>query len=360
MRICPIFGRSSIRHILTFTSVLALAIAAPALAQKPGDDNAGSQGKGNSQSANKADKADKGNPAAGNAAKSRDSQTGKPNRTEARETGNQGRSTQTSDARSDNAAAKANKGSNKSGKSEARAAGRSDNSDRGFARSDYRKAIARPYDERGDRARFQFTDDDDRRRFALRYDRDFGPLSGFCPPGLAKKGNGCQPPGQAKKSEGNYLSRYSRFRDGDWRYFNGYAYQYAPGDNLINSFLPLVGGALFGGNKWPAAYQDYSVPKYYGSYYGRGDDYGYRYADRTIFSVNPQDQTIGGIVALLTGNDFEVGRQMPSGYEVYNVPNQYRDQYYDRPDANYRYSDGYVYQVDPTTRLISAAIQLIV
>lgn len=350
-------GRSTISNILAFTSVLALAITAPVLAQKPGDNNAGSQGKGSSQSSNKGDK---GNPAAGNAAKSRDSQAGKSDRTDGRATGNQGRSNKVANARSDNFAAQANKGSSKSGKSETRAADRADNSDRRITKSDYRKAIARPYDQLGDRDRFQFTNDDDRRRFAVRYDRDFGPLSGFCPPGLAKKGNGCQPPGQAKKSEGNYLSRYSRFRDGNWRYFNGYAYQNESGSNLINSFLPLVGGALFGGNKWPAAYQDYSVPEYYGSYYGRGDNYGYRYADRTIFSVNPQDQTIEGIVALLTGNDFEVGRQMPSGYEVYNVPSQYRDQYYDRPDANYRYSDGYVYQVDPATRLISAAIQLIV
>lgn len=357
MRICRIFRRSAIRNILAFTSVLALAIAAPVLAQKPGDDNAGNKGKGTSQPSNKGDK---GNPSAGNAAKSRDSQAGKPNRTEARQAGNQGRKDQASDARSSNAGAQANNSSNNSGRSEARAAKRPGNSGSDNARSDYRKVVARRYDERGDSARLQFTNDDDRRRFALRYDQHFGPLSGFCPPGLAKKGNGCQPPGQAKKSPRNYLSSYSRLRGGDWRYFNGYAYQYEPGGNLINSFLPLVGGALFGGNKWPAAYQDYSVPKYYSSYYGRGDDYGYRYADRTIFRVNPQDQTIGGIAAFLTGNDFQVGRPIPSGYDVYNVPSQYRDRYYDRPDANYRYSDGYVYQVDPATRLISAAIQLIV
>jgi hypothetical protein len=65
-------------------------------------------------------------------------------------------------------------------------------------------------------------------------------------------------------------------------------------------------------------------------------------------------------VALLTGDDFEVGRRVPTGYNVYNVPYQYREQYYDRPDAQYRYSDGYVYQIDPKTRLIAAAIELIV
>ncbi|MDZ4308284.1 hypothetical protein [Allopontixanthobacter sp.] len=327
------------------------------MAQKSGDDNGKGQGKSASQASNKPDKA---NPAAGNGAKNRNSETAKPDRPPARQTVDQGRSAQASNARDGNAGGQAGKGGSKSDKRQDSTAERIDNSDRGNSRSNLGKANVRRYDDRGDRDRFQFIDDDDRRRFALRYDRDFGPLSGFCPPGLAKKGNGCQPPGQAKKSGGNYLLNYSRFRDGDWRFFNGYAYQYRSGSNLVDAFLPLVGGALFGGNQWPAAYQDYRVPEYYGRYYGRGDNYDYRYADRTIFRVNPQDQAIEGIVGLLTGNNFEVGRPIPSGYDVYNVPNQYRDQYYDRPDAYYRYSDGYVYQVDPETRLIAAAIQLIV
>ena len=29
-----------------------------------------------------------------------------------------------------------------------------------------------------------------------------------------------------------------------------------------------------------------------------------------------------------------------------------------RPDAWYRYSDGYIYQVDPTTQLITAIVRL--
>lgn len=283
----------------------------------------------------------KGDSGKGDAAKNRDKQTG---------------NTQASN----NAGEKRNNDSRKAGNSEARFDDRADNAGRRNINANDGKSDARRYDVRGDSNRFQFANDDDRRRFAVRYDQDFGPISGFCPPGLAKKGNGCQPPGQAKKSNMDYLSKYSRFGDGDWRYYNGYAYRADTGSNLINSFLPLVGGALFGGNKWPVAYQDYSVPQYYDRYYGGNDDYGYRYADRTIFRVNPQDQAIEGIVALLTGDDFEIGRRMPSGYDVYNVPSQYRDQYNDRPDAQYRYSDGYIYQVDPKTQLIAAAIQLIV
>jgi hypothetical protein len=50
---------------------------------------------------------------------------------------------------------------------------------------------------------------------------------------------------------------------------------------------------------------------------------------------------------------------MPPGYDVYNVPYTYRGQYADGPDARYRYSDGYLYQIDPTTQLVAAAIDLL-
>jgi hypothetical protein len=50
---------------------------------------------------------------------------------------------------------------------------------------------------------------------------------------------------------------------------------------------------------------------------------------------------------------------LPVGYDAYNVPMAYRGQYYDTPGASYRYADGYIYQVDPTTRLIQAVIDAI-
>jgi hypothetical protein len=49
---------------------------------------------------------------------------------------------------------------------------------------------------------------------------------------------------------------------------------------------------------------------------------------------------------------------MPVGYDVYNMPYDYRDRYRDRDDRWYRYSDGYVYEVDPRTRLVQSVIQL--
>ena len=81
---------------------------------------------------------------------------------------------------------------------------------------------------------------------------------------------------------------------------------------------------------------------------------------RACFGLSPSwIVIISSIAALLTGDQFNVGQPMPMGYDVYNVPYGYQDQYYDSPNANYRYADGYVYQVDPKTQLIAAAIQLL-
>jgi hypothetical protein len=65
------------------------------------------------------------------------------------------------------------------------------------------------------------------------------------------------------------------------------------------------------------------------------------------------------VVALLTGQTPAVGQRMPSGYDIYNVPYPYRDRYVDNASALYRYNDGAIYQLDPTTQVIQAVIQLL-
>jgi len=56
----------------------------------------------------------------------------------------------------------------------------------------------RYYDDRRDDVSIQiYFGDNDRRVINDYYGNQF--RSGHCPPGLAKKGNGCMPPGQAKK-----------------------------------------------------------------------------------------------------------------------------------------------------------------
>jgi len=83
---------------------------------------------------------------------------------------------------------------------------------------------------------------------------------GSCPPGLAKKGNGCMPPGQAKKmfnvgqrynrNFGNVWtysqipsdlrSRYQFDRDDRYYYRNGYLYQVNPRTMLIQQVVSAL------------------------------------------------------------------------------------------------------------------------
>ena len=109
----------------------------------------------------------------------------------------------------------------------------------------------------------------------------------------------------------------------------------------------------------PAGYSYYNVPDQYRDYYYDTDDYYYRYAPGAIYQVDRDSQLITSIASLLTGG-LSVGQPLPASYSVYNVPMSYRDRYYDTPDNWYRYSDGYIYQVDPTTRLITAMVQALV
>ena len=187
-----------------------------------------------------------------------------------------------------------------------------------------------------------------------------------CPPGLAKKNNGCMPPGLAKK-DSRY--RFASYRPdwwglgslglGDGRYFYDDGYLMRLDGNRVSGFIPLLGGALSLGNPWPSYYAPQPVPPYYVDYFGLGPTNSYRYADNVLYRVDPETAAITSIAALLTGDDIRVGQPMPLGYDVYNVPYPYRSQYVDGPNSLYRYSDGYVYQVDPETRLVAAAIELL-
>jgi hypothetical protein len=256
---------------------------------------------------------------------------------------------------------------------------------------------------------------------------------GGCPPGLAKKHNGCMPPGQAKNLIGQRLPSAFRssmlplslrdyYRDNDdyyYRYGDGYLYRVNRENNLIAALLPMFGSALGLGTPFPSAYSNYAVPPYYQSFYpdtrdsyyryANGNVYGidprtgliqdvvplmaggygvgqllpagysaynvpyqyrgyypdssdayYRYAPGAIYQVDPRTGLVTSVASLLSPTGFAVGQPLPMGYSAYNVPYQYRSQYYDTPDSWYRYNNGYIYQVDPTTQLISAVIRAIV
>ena len=190
--------------------------------------------------------------------------------------------------------------------------------------------------------------------------RDYGLIDG-CPPGLAKKNNGCNPPGLVKRDYYDYDRAnwwgLPGLIDGRYRYYDNNLVRLSSAGAILG-YYPLLGGALSTGNVWPSWFDYQPVPSYYESYYGLGPTGSYRYADNALYRVDPETAAITSVAALLTGDTFTVGQRMPMGYDVYNVPYGYRD--VDGPNAMYRYSDGYVYEIDPTTQLVAAAIELLI
>lgn len=236
--------------------------------------------------------------------------------------------------------------------------------------------------ERAERDLREFRGREDRRdRVDLRDlrggERRFADLDAGCPPGLAKKGNGCLPPGQAKKlfARGDRIQpawfsgydvpvRYRSFyRDTPDHYFrydeDGYIYRVRSDDNLIASIIPLFGGGFNVGQPLPRGYDIYNVPYAYRDTYYDTDDSLYRYGDNAIYRVDRQSGVIESVVSLLAG-DLAVGQPLPAGYDVYNVPMGYRDRYYDTDAALYRYGDGAIYQVDPQTQIIQAIVEMLI
>jgi hypothetical protein len=235
-----------------------------------------------------------------------------------------------------------------------------------FARSEERRIVGdqpfRPY--AGQRVR------DDQ----IRYASGFGDA---CPPGLARKNNGCLPPGQAKKAFGigallpaayhgsynlpsEYQSWYQDTPDHYYRYDDsGYIYQVGRQSSLIESLIPLLGGGFGVGQLLPAGYDVYNLPTQYRDDFVDSEAAHYRYGDDAIYQVDPQSGIIESIVALLAGN-LNVGQALPSGYDVYNLPTEYRDDYVDDSDSMYRYADGNIYEVDPRTRIIEQIVASLV
>ena len=139
-------------------------------------------------------------------------------------------------------------------------------------------------------------------------------------------------------------------------YDNGYLYRLQRNSNMVTALFPILGGAYAVGQPLPFYYDSYyNVPMGFSSLYYDSPSSYYRYGDGAIYGVNPTTQLITGIVALLTGQRFGIGQMLPFGYDAYNVPYAYRSSYFDTPDMWYRYDDGYIYGVDPRTRLIQTS-----
>ncbi|MEO8175636.1 MAG: hypothetical protein ABI626_03150 [Sphingomicrobium sp.] len=153
-------------------------------------------------------------------------------------------------------------------------------------------------------------------------------------------------------------NRFRAFHDTSPNYIynynsnDGYLYQLSRADNRVIGSYPLLGGAFGTGQPVPIGFDNYNVPYGYQSRYYDTPDYYYRYGDGAIYRVDRSSQLIQAVAALLTGQSLGVGRQLPLGYDVYNVPYGYRDQYRDTSSMWYRYDDGNIYGVDPNSRMI--------
>lgn len=372
------------RNILLAAGVAALAISAPVLAQGRG------HGEGHGKSEARGDRGGGGGGARGNGRGNADARPGRESGPRDAPGQGRGRGGEDRQARAERPGGGPGNAENRGRGAERRMAASRGPDDRG------RGPDARPDRNREDRGRNRGPDrvrddrgprgqDERARRFANGREGRWGRIDrrpvviaepvrivrageprrrGFvdgCPPGLARRDNGCLPPGLARQlaAERSWYGGWWPQRDsGAYRYNDGYLYRMRP-DGLVSGFLPVAGGALWAGNAWPANYAYDPVPAYYPAYYGYEDPYDYRYADGVLYGLDPQTSMIEQVAALLTGDSWSVGSRMPDGYGVYNVPYGYRDRYADTADEWYRYNDGYIYQVDPTTQLVQAAIQLL-
>ena len=197
-----------------------------------------------------------------------------------------------------------------------------------------------------------------------------------CPPGLAKQNAFCLPPGQLRRAQliGQRVdaSRLApvpeewlhRFADGDDFYYrydtDGFVYRIDRGDDLVSTVFPLFASGLMVGEPLPLGYDVYNLPMPYRERYIDGDDHLYRYDDGAIYQIDPQTRLIESVVALLAGQPLTIGSALPSGYDAYNLPLGYRDRFVDDGDSLYRYANGGIYEVDPTTMLVQALVEMVI
>jgi len=139
------------------------------------------------------------------------------------------------------------------------------------------------------------------------------------------------------------------------RYEYGVVYQVDCYTGLVQNVIPLYAGGYGVGQILPSAYNYYNVPLQYRSMYYPTADYSYWYAPGAIYQYSPQTSLITSVAALMSPG-FTIGQPLPAGYGMYNVPLAYRSTYYDTADAWYRYNNGYIYQVNPATQLVTAVV----
>jgi hypothetical protein len=139
------------------------------------------------------------------------------------------------------------------------------------------------------------------------------------------------------------------------RYAYGVVYQVDCFTGMVENVIPTYAGGYGVGQMLPSAYGYYNLPMQYRSMYYPTADYSYWYAPGAIYQYDTRSSLITSVAALMSPG-FTVGQPLPMGYNMYNVPMAYRATYYDTPNAWYRYNNGYIYQVDPSTMLVTSIV----
>jgi hypothetical protein len=152
-----------------------------------------------------------------------------------------------------------------------------------------------------------------------------------------------------------FNSFYPDYGDDCYRYGYGVVYEIDCYTGFVEDVIPIYAGGYGVGQLLPSAYSYYNVPMQYRSLYYDTPDYGYWYAPGAIYQYDTRSSMITSVAALMSPG-FTIGQPLPLGYDVYNVPYAYRATYYDTPSAYYRYNNGYIYQVDPATLLVTAIV----
>src|SRR5438067_3762540 len=152
-----------------------------------------------------------------------------------------------------------------------------------------------------------------------------------------------------------FNSFYQDYGDDCYRYGYGVVYEVDCFSGMVEDVIPLYAGGYGVGQMIPSAYSYYNVPMQYRPMYYDTADSGYWYAPGAIYQYDRGSSMITSVAALMSPG-FTIGQPLPMGYDVYNVPYAYRPTYYDTPTAMYRYNNGYIYQVDPATQLVTAIV----
>ncbi len=139
------------------------------------------------------------------------------------------------------------------------------------------------------------------------------------------------------------------------RYAYGTVYQVDCATGMVVNVIPTYAGGYGVGQMLPSAYSYYNLPMQYRSMYYPTADYSYWYAPGAIYQYDTSSSLITSVAALMSPG-FSIGQPLPVGYNMYNVPMAYRATYYDTPNAWYRYNNGYIYQVDPSTMLVTSIV----